>query len=520
MEIEMHDRVDVGVAGPKGDPGTPGITKVESHTLDTGLPATSTIDGTTLILGIPLGPAGPTGERGPAGVEHVSVSTLAAGADATITLIDGTLALGVPRGDKGAKGDAGQGYQLQGVVASQANLPAMGLTNYAYITADTKHFWVWNNTSKQWDDAGELVGPQGRGFYTGLKAIEPNASVNLTDISAPEGITVGDTLMGVDGRCYKVTTVTESNVTVGTLLATIRGAQGVRGNGWFVTDLDVNAGSTVALDHMYPTDLAKNVGDFLLDSQGDIWRVTGVASNSVNVTQISNVNLKGPQGPKGDTGAAGKDGERGETGPAGVQRVVAKTIGGGQNATADLTDGVLTIGIPAIGPKGETGEKGDPGANITSVVVNTSSSGSGYGSFDADSGTLTINVPKQETPEMTLWTRSGSLSGSLSNGSTLGSASAGGGAGTYLIFWNARLGSLPGNGSTSCSIICHAGSGTYQAQCAVAVGGDGSTSGGAQTCSGFAMTTLSSGASISFKYETTKSGGSITNGRYGIVKVA
>lgn len=116
-------------------------------------------------------------------------------------------------------------------------------------------------------------------------------------------------------------------------------------------------------------------------------------------------------------------------------------------------------------------------------------------------------------------TDTGSLSGSsLSNGDTLGSGSASE-AGTYLITWYARIGSMPGSAGISASIICDAGSSSYHAQCAIAVGGNGDVTGGAQVCNGWAVVSLSSNESVSFWWQSTGTGGQIVDSRYAITRL-
>lgn len=106
----------------------------------------------------------------------------------------------------------------------------------------------------------------------------------------------------------------------------------------------------------------------------------------------------------------------------------------------------------------------------------------------------------------------GTLSGSgLTNGATLGSLTAPS-AGTYLILWQARIGSLNGNGTTSASIVCNAGGGSFAAPCGVMVGGNATYDGSAQTCCGWAMVYMAANGRAYFEWQTTKSGGSITSG--------
>lgn len=113
------------------------------------------------------GPKGETGERGPIG----------------------------PQGIKGDKGEYGPSFNIQGTLASTANLPHptedMKRGGYSYIIPDTegvKHVWVIQGTDTlQWTDLGTAGvqgerGPQGIGIDT------------LTDLN----LTLGDTTVQYD----------------------------------------------------------------------------------------------------------------------------------------------------------------------------------------------------------------------------------------------------------------------------------------------------------------------------------
>lgn len=91
--------------------------------------------------------------------------------------------------------------------------------------------------------------------------------------------------------------------------------------------------------------------------------------------------------------------------------------------------------------------------------------------------------------------------------------------GYYLILWEGRLGGAPGNGTTSCSVLCTAGGKTMGSQCTIAVGGDGSTSGGAQSCTGFMTVSLKKGNTIEWAWQTTKEGGTFSGSRWMIVRL-
>ena len=87
------------------------------------------------------GPPGQQGEQGPVG----PASTVPG-----------------PPGPPGEQGPPGTSVQIDGSVATHADLPThLGPADAGtgYVTEDTGHLWVWDGT--QWTDAGEIVGPAG-----------------------------------------------------------------------------------------------------------------------------------------------------------------------------------------------------------------------------------------------------------------------------------------------------------------------------------------------------------------------
>ena len=74
-------------------------------------------------------------------------------------------------GSQGDKGDTGTAVELQGSVASSSALPTLGpgdnFFGHAWITTDTGDLWFWNSTTIQWDNIGQITGPQGPQGVTG-----------------------------------------------------------------------------------------------------------------------------------------------------------------------------------------------------------------------------------------------------------------------------------------------------------------------------------------------------------------
>lgn len=156
------------------------------------------------------GPMGPRGLQGKQGIQGPKGETGARGP------------IG-PMGPRGFKGEYGPSFNIQGTLASTANLPTptadMKSKGYSYIIPDTegvKHVWVIQGTDTlQWTDLGTAGvqgerGPQGIGIDT------------LTDLN----LTLGDTTVQYD--------TTEGIQLTSTGRATYNGEQHD-----FTTDLDL-----------------------------------------------------------------------------------------------------------------------------------------------------------------------------------------------------------------------------------------------------------------------------------------
>ena len=156
------------------------------------------------------GPMGPRGLQGKQGIQGERGAT-------------GLIGPIGPQGVKGDKGDYGPSFNIQGTLASTANLPTptadMKSKGYSYIIPDTegvKHVWVIQGTDTlQWTDLGTAGvqgerGPQGIGIDT------------LTDLN----LTLGDTTVLYD--------TTEGIQLTSTGRATYNGEQHD-----FTTDLDL-----------------------------------------------------------------------------------------------------------------------------------------------------------------------------------------------------------------------------------------------------------------------------------------
>lgn len=120
------------------------------------------------------------------------------------------------------------------------------------------------------------------------------------------------------------------------------GATGPAGKSQRVATVNIQSDTDVNKSDIANSD-GIAVGDYIVDTNGDAYTVTAVATDTVHVSNaLEGVNFKGPkgdtgaQGPKGDKGATGAQGPKGDTGPQGP----AGTTGDIPLATADKIGGI------------------------------------------------------------------------------------------------------------------------------------------------------------------------------------
>jgi hypothetical protein len=142
-----------GPIGPTGPTGTTGPTGATGSTGPTG--ADSTVVG-------PTGAIGPTGPTGPTGANSTVVG---------------------PTGPTGPTGAQGTSINIIGSVATVGNLPASGSANDAYIVQADGDLYVWDVATEDWDNVGDIVGPQGATGDTG-----PTGATGPTGPTGPTGV--------------------------------------------------------------------------------------------------------------------------------------------------------------------------------------------------------------------------------------------------------------------------------------------------------------------------------------------
>lgn len=159
----------VGPTGPQGPAGIDGVNGIDGDDGNDGAmgPTGPTGEGEmgpigpTGAQGMPGadGAVGPTGPEGPAGADGADGNDGAAGP----TGPQGAAGAQGPMGPTGAQGPAGAdgtSVEFTGSALSSTQLPTSGNDiGDGYFTEDDGHLWVWNGTD--WDDLGEIRGPQG-----------------------------------------------------------------------------------------------------------------------------------------------------------------------------------------------------------------------------------------------------------------------------------------------------------------------------------------------------------------------
>ena len=273
-------------------------------------------------------------------------------------------------GPTGPTGPQGVNINLVGSVATVGELPAADNTiNDAYIVDADGNLWVWDGTA--WNDAGQIVGPQGAKGDTGDQG--PEGPIGPT---GPTGLSGGITWTVTANGTTNYVINGASNPT----LSVIRGHRYVInvdavGQPFRIQTTPSPYGSAVA----YTTGMTNPN----IDSGTIIWEVPYdapsllyyVSENTPAMSGQLTVSALGPQGIQGIQGIQGLQGITGPTGPTGYYTVLGSyeslssllaeypTAVEGQSA---FVDGVLYLWDPVaadwsatanlLGPTGPAGE--------------------------------------------------------------------------------------------------------------------------------------------------------------------
>ena len=274
-----------------------------------------------------------------------------------------------PTGEAGPTGPQGVNINFVGSVADTGSLPSSGNdVNDAYIVDADGNLWVWNGSS--WNDAGQIVGPQGAAGATGS--------------TGAAGETGNDGVTGATGAAGETGAVGETGVT-GAQGET--GATGLTGNDG-ATGATGETGSIGATGSTGATGVTGNDGATgVTGSTGD----TGAQGETGATGETGVTGADGATGAQGETGATGSTGDTGPTGPTGADAIFSTNEGtpptGAETGDAwfDPSSGTFFIYYDGFwleasssaygetGPAGATGATGADGA--TGAVGPTGATG-------------------------------------------------------------------------------------------------------------------------------------------------
>lgn len=279
-----------GVAGPEGPRGVRGETGATGPQGNVGATGAQGAVGPKGDTG-PAGGTGPQGEPGPGGASGKPGPAGPQGAQ------------GVP-GIQGPQGTAGVSLDIQGTVATYADLPKTPAAGDAYVVAADGKLYFYDGTAWPVNGGGVPfqgpIGPQG--------------------IPGPQGLTGPEGPAGVDGAAGADSTVPGPAGPAGA-----DGATGPQGD----------------------------PGPAGADGAPGVDGVDGEVGPAGPQGEPGPAGEQGIQGVPGETGPAGADGADGVDGPAGPQGDPGLEGPAGP-AGADGVDGVT-------GPEGPPGPQGDPG---------------------------------------------------------------------------------------------------------------------------------------------------------------
>jgi hypothetical protein len=260
---------DLGpITGPPGLPGAPGA----------------------------QGPEGPRGSEGPPGVQ-------------------GPLGIEGPRGVEGPSGPPGTSVVFQGSVPEVDDLPEEGnRTGDGWFVERDGHLWVWDG--QQWQDAGEIRGPQGLRGAEGPEG--PPGYQGIRGPQGPEGVRGVQGIPGFEGP---------------------QGPPGAAGSG-------VCLRGSVATAADLPTDCNRLCDAWLTEDDGHVWVWNGQE-------WVDGGPIRGPGGLPGEDGAEGPRGEQGPEGPRGAQGLEGPRGPAGQQGPQGVR-----------GPRGPQGIQGPAGVGV------------------------------------------------------------------------------------------------------------------------------------------------------------
>jgi hypothetical protein len=181
-------------------------------------------------------------------------------------------------GPTGPTGPQGVNINFSGSVANTGALPTGAAVNDAYIVDEDGNLWVWNGSS--WDDAGQIVGPQGETGPTGSTgATGPEGTATLvryryTAVGGETGVSGAD-----DNAVTLAYTAGYEQVFLNGVLL-VRGTDYTATNGTSITALSALAvNDVVEVLALGSYNIANGVLATTVDAKGDL--LVGTADDTV-----------------------------------------------------------------------------------------------------------------------------------------------------------------------------------------------------------------------------------------------
>jgi len=270
-----------------------------------------------------------------------------------------------PMGPGGPPGPQGTGLTIKGSVPSAGDLPLTGNADGdAWITADTGHLWIWDETTGTWVDGGQIQGPIGPPGETGPMGpagpqgpAGPEGDAGVTGATGPAGPEGPTGATGSTGATGATGPQGPQGPAGPTGSSGVAGPQGPKGD-------TGAAGLPGATGAPGPTGPAGPTGaQGAQGAKGDTGD-TGAPgpqgpAGPTGPPGVGEPGPEGPPGPTGNTGATGLQGPTGATGPTGPQGSQGLT---GPTGPTGLTGAQGSTGAQGLtGPQGPQGVKGDPG---------------------------------------------------------------------------------------------------------------------------------------------------------------
>jgi hypothetical protein len=300
------------------------------------------------------------------------------------------------QGATGVQGPQGVSVELQGTVATEADLPAVpadwnDYAGHGYIvtTGISPHvdgaLWFWNLILGQWDYIGPIVGPHGSTGPTGN--IGATGATGVTGATGPQGYQGNQGNPGSTGARGSTGSTGPAGSTGATGPQGVQGIQGVPGTTGS-TGPTGNIGATGATG---ATGQQGNIGATGATGAQGNQGSTGVQGTTGATGPTGNIGSTGATGAQGNIGATGAQGNIGSTGATGAQGNIGSTGATGQQGNIGATGATGSQGQQgATGVQGNIGSTGATGVQGTTGATGAQGSVGATGSQGATGVTGTV----------------------------------------------------------------------------------------------------------------------------------